>query len=40
MTWRFSGARPVRLAYSPLRANAAEIVIETLELAFDRVQME
>lgn len=39
-TWRFSGARPVRLSYSPLRAMVAEIVIETLELAFDRVDVE
>ncbi len=39
LTWRFRNARPVSLSYSPLRAVEGSIVIETLELAFDRVEM-
>jgi phage tail-like protein len=37
--WRFRTVRPVRLSYSPLRANEAGIVMETIELAFDKVEM-
>ena len=37
--WRFRAVRPVRLSYSPLRANEGGIVIETIELAFDRMEM-
>jgi phage tail-like protein len=37
--WRFRAVRPVRLSYSPLRANEAGIVIETIEIAFERVEM-
>lgn len=37
--WRFREVRPVSLRYSPLRANEGGIVIETLELAFDRMEM-
>jgi phage tail-like protein len=40
LTWRFYNVRPVTLAYSPLRANESGIVIETLELAFDRMEMQ
>lgn len=39
LTWRFFNARPLSLAYSPLNAIEAGIVIETLELAFDRVEI-
>lgn len=39
MTWRFFNARPLSLAYSPLNAIEGGIVVETLELAFDRVEM-
>lgn len=39
LTWRFSNVSPVSLAYSPLRANEGSVLIETLELAFDRVEM-
>lgn len=39
LTWRFFNVRPVTLAYTPLRANEGGIVIETLELAFDRMEM-
>ena len=34
LTWRFRNARPHCLSYSPLRAMANELVIETLELTF------
>lgn len=37
--WRFREVRPVSLAYSPLRANEGGILIETLELAFERMEM-
>ncbi len=37
--WRFREVRPVSLSYSPLRANEGEILIETLELAFERMEM-
>lgn len=39
LTWRFFNARPLSLAYSPLNALEAGIVIETLELAFERMEM-
>ena len=39
MTWLFRNARPVSLAYSPLNALQVSIVIETLELAFDRMEV-
>jgi phage tail-like protein len=39
LTWRFRNARPLSLAYSPLNALEGGIVIETLELAFDRMEM-
>lgn len=39
LTWRFFNARPLSLAYSPLNALDGGIVIETLELAFDRLEM-
>ena len=39
MTWRFSGARPVSLAYSPLLAMDPGLLIETIEIAFDAVEM-
>jgi phage tail-like protein len=38
-TWRFRGAQPVRLSYSPLRANESGIVVETIEIAFERMEM-
>jgi phage tail-like protein len=37
--WRFRAVRPVRLSYSPLRASEGGIVFETIELAFDRMEM-
>jgi phage tail-like protein len=39
LTWRFHGVRPVRLAYSPLSAAEGGVLTETLELAFDSVEM-
>ncbi len=39
MSWRFTNVRPVVLAYSPLRAAETSVLIETLELAFDRMEM-
>lgn len=39
VTWRFRNARPVSLSYSPLCALEGGVVIETLELAFDGVEM-
>jgi len=40
MSWLFTNVRPVVLAYSPLRAAETSVLIETLELAFDRMQMQ
>jgi phage tail-like protein len=39
MTWRFHGASPVRLSYSPLRAIDGGVLMETLELEFERVDV-
>jgi len=40
MTWRFHRARPVALTYSPLLAMEAGLLMETIEIAFDRVEIE
>jgi phage tail-like protein len=39
MTWRFRNARPMSLAYSPLDALDGSVLMETIELAFDDVEM-
>ncbi|MBI3367088.1 MAG: phage tail protein [Burkholderiales bacterium] len=39
MRWQFSNARPLSLAYSPLNAMEGAVLIETLTLAFDRVEL-
>jgi hypothetical protein len=39
VTWRFRGVQPVRLSYSPLRANESGFVVETIEIAFERMEM-
>ena len=39
MTWTFDGARPVVLAYAPLNALQASVLIESLELEFDAFDM-
>jgi len=40
MTWRFHRARPVALTYSPLLAMEAGLLMETIEIAFGRVEIE
>lgn len=37
--WRFREVRPVTLTYSPLRANENGVLIETVEFAFERMEM-
>lgn len=37
--WRFAGIRPVALGYSPLNANEARVLIETIEFEFDTFEM-
>jgi phage tail-like protein len=39
VTWRFTGCRPIGLHYSPLDALATSLITETIELAFDDVEM-
>ena len=39
MTWRFAGVRPMSLHYSPLQATHGGVVMETLELAFESMEM-
>ena len=39
MTWRFHGARPVALSYAPLNALQAAVLIESIEVEFDRFEM-
>jgi phage tail-like protein len=39
LTWRFRNVRPVSLSHSPLRAKEGGIVMETVELAFDNIEM-
>jgi len=39
LTWRFDNVRPVSLSYSPLRALEGGILMETLILEFDRMEM-
>jgi phage tail-like protein len=39
LTWTFHNVRPQALSYSPLRAQETAVVIETLELAFDRFEL-
>ena len=38
-TWIFTGARPVRLAYSPLHASEPAVLIETVSLEFEDVEL-
>jgi hypothetical protein len=40
MTWRFRAPGPVSLAYSPLLAMEAGVLMETIAIAFDGVEME
>lgn len=39
LTWQFHGARPIALGYSPLNAVDGALVIESIELAFEHVEM-
>ena len=39
LTWRFDNVRPVSLSYSPLRAMDGGILMETIILEFDRIEM-
>jgi hypothetical protein len=39
LTWTFHLVRPVALSYSPLRARENAVLIETLELAFERFEL-
>jgi phage tail-like protein len=38
-TWRFRNVRPVSLSYSPLRGVDGGILMETIELSYDDVEM-
>ena len=38
-TWHFRQARPVSLSYSPLNAIQGGVLIESIELAFDSMEM-
>ena len=38
-TWRFRNVRPVSLSYSPLRGAEGGILMETIELSYDDVEM-
>lgn len=39
LAWRFTGARPLWLAYSPLSAGNAQLLTETLAFAFERMEL-
>jgi phage tail-like protein len=39
MSWRFRNVRPLSLSYSPLQAMDGGVLMETLELAYDAVEM-
>jgi phage tail-like protein len=39
-TWRFRQARPISLHYSPLDAMQGHVVVESLTLAFDSVEID
>lgn len=40
LSWRFLRARPVRHHFSPLNALCVDTLIESLDVAFERVEME
>lgn len=40
LTWKFFRAWPVSYHFTPLEANGKETLIEILELAFERMEME
>ncbi|HUL75357.1 MAG TPA: phage tail protein [Vicinamibacterales bacterium] len=39
LTWKFFRARPVNLRFAPLVGHDNAVVIETIELAFERLEM-
>jgi len=39
LTWHFREARPVSLSYTPLNAMDGSVLIETIELEFDTMEM-
>ncbi|MDL1893260.1 phage tail protein [Sphingobacteriales bacterium CHB3] len=40
LTWKFRRAWPVRYSFSTLQAKGKDVLVESLELAFDRMEME
>jgi len=40
MSWRFRNVRPLSLAYSPLQAMDGGVLMKSLELAYDAVEIE
>src|SRR5437868_1990118 len=40
LTWKLRRARPVKIKFGPLNAKGNDVVIETLELACERLEME
>ena len=40
LTWKFQRARPVKYQFAPLDAEGKHILVEYLELAFERMEME
>ena len=40
LTWKFLRARPVNYQFSPLNALGAEPFVESLEVAFERLELE
>ena len=39
MTWTFHGARPIALSYGPLNALHVSVLLESVEIEFDRFEM-
>ena len=40
LTWKLLRARPVKLSFGPLNGKGNDVLIETLELACERLEME
>jgi phage tail-like protein len=40
MRWRFVDARPVALEYGALDANAPTVLLESIELVYERIEIE
>lgn len=38
--WRFTGARPVALSFTPFDGGSRDLLMETIELAFERLEMD